>query len=99
MLSKIQKTLTTICMVVVIGLLTCGFTYEKSNPDFLQFTSKNDAEVILFTDKQDLIQSDFIANNENQNLEIGQIIVSNGMKEVVFAIGTDGSYITIPAAD
>lgn len=101
MLSKIPKSLSAICMAVIIGLLTWGFAYAKANPCPLQFTGKNNAEVTLFADKQDLIQSDFMTDNEHEseNLEIGQVIVSNGVEEIVFAIGTDGSYITIPASE
>ncbi|WP_143321099.1 hypothetical protein [Clostridium sp. HBUAS56010] len=99
MLNKIKKPLSAICMMVVIGLLTCGFVYAKANPDSLQFTGKNNSEVTLFADKQDLMQSGFATDKEDSNLEIGQVIVSNGVKEIVYAIGTDGSYITIPASD
>mgnify|MGYP000930045916 CR=1 FL=1 len=101
MLNKIPKSLSAMCMVVVIGLLTWGFAYAKANPDSLQFTGKNNAEVTLFADKQDFMQSDFETDNEHesQNLEIGKVIVSNGVEEIVFAIGTDGSYITIPASE
>lgn len=51
MLNKIKKPLSAICMMVVIGLLTCGFVYAKANPDSLQFTGKNNTEVTLFADK------------------------------------------------
>jgi hypothetical protein len=99
MVTKIKKPLSTIYMVVVIGLLTCGLVYAKENADSLQFIGKNNTEVSLFTVKNDLIQSDSVIDNEDSNLEIGQVIVSKGVEEIVFAIGADGSYITIPASD
>ena len=65
----------------------------------MQLTGKNNTEVTLFVDKQNPVQSDSVADNEDSNLEIGQVIVSNGVKEIIFALGADGSYITIPASD
>lgn len=99
MLNKIPKLLSVMCMVVIIGLLTCGFAYTKANSYSLHFSGKNNTEVTLFADKRELIQSDLAADKEHENLEIGQVIVSHGVKEAVFAIGADGSYITIPASE
>ncbi|MDW2800846.1 hypothetical protein RZO55_25060 [Clostridium boliviensis] len=97
--NKIKKPLSAISMMVVIGLLTCGFAYAKANPDSLQFVGKNNTEITLYTDKKDLMQNGLATDNEDPNLEIGQVIVSNGVKEIVYAIGADGSYITIPASE
>ncbi|MBE5986272.1 hypothetical protein BXY41_101343 [Lacrimispora xylanisolvens] len=99
MLNKIRRPLTAICLVAVIGLLTCGIVNAKANPTSLQLIGKNNTEVTLFADKHPPIQSDSVADNEDSNLEIGQVIVSNGVKEIIFALGTDGSYITIPVSD
>ncbi len=99
MLNKIRKPLSAICLVAVIGLLTCGIVYAKANPTLLQFIGKNNTKVTLSVDKQNPIQSDSMADNEDSNLEIGQVIESNGVKEIIFALGPDGSYITIPASD
>ncbi|MBE5979570.1 MAG: hypothetical protein E7249_10575 [Paenibacillaceae bacterium] len=99
MLNKIRKPLHAICLVAVIGLLTCGIVYAKANPTPLQFLGENNTKVTLFVDKQKPIQSDSVVDSEDSNLEIGQVIVSNGVKEIIFALGPDGSYITIPASD
>lgn len=98
-MSKIKKLLLAIYTVIVIGLFTCGLVYAKANPDSLHFLGKNNTEVSLFINKQDLTQSNSVIDNKDSNLKIGQVIVSNGVKETVFAIGADSSYITIPASD
>lgn len=99
MISKLKKPLSALCLMVVMGLLTCVIVYAKGSPNSLQFIGKNNTGITLFVDKQNLMQSNSEEENENANLEIGQVIVSNGTKEIIFAIGTDGSYITIPASD
>ena len=99
MFRKIPKRLSAISLVVITGVFLCGFAYAKANPGTLQFTGENNTEVTVFTDTQELMQSDLEIDHDSQNYEIGQVIVSNGVKEIVFAIGTDGSYITIPATE
>ena len=99
MLNKIRNPLPAICLVAVIGLLTCNIVYAKVNPTSLQFLGKNNTKVTLFVDKQKPIQRGSVADNEDSNLEIGQVIVSNGVKEIIFALGPDGSYITITTSD
>lgn len=101
MLKKMPRSLMAICTIVGIGLLTCGFTYAEANNNLLQFTGKENTEVTLLGDKQNFVQSNCVEVNEyeNEDLEVGQVIVSNGIEEIVFAIGADGSYITIPASE
>ncbi len=98
MQSKFKKTLPITCMIVIIGVLACGFVYASSNTKLSEtrFTGANNSEITVFNYEQDNsyetlpIDTDLVP-------EIGQVIDCNGEKEVVFAIGPNGSYITMPA--
>lgn len=99
MFSKIKKPLLIICLIAATGLLTCGLAYAKANLNPLQFVGKDNTIITLLTNDQNFMNGDCMPDSEAHNLEVGQVIESNGEKEIVFAIRKDGSYITIPASE
>lgn len=100
MFKNLPKVMLVMCMVVGLILLTCGFTNSKVKPNLLKFIGKDNTAITLLADKQDYMQDELVTVNEKENgeLKVGQVIVSNGVEEIIFAIGSDGSYITIPAS-
>lgn len=101
MINKTLKSLSIIFITLIASLLLSGFTHLSRHPNTLHFKGTNNTEITVFTNNQDFISHALTMNPEtpNDNIEIGQIIITNGVKEVVFAISEDGSYITIPASE
>lgn len=85
-------------MGVVIG----GATQVIANSDILHYVGKDNVEITVTSDKDNFRDYDqqnstsYINTSESKSLKVGQSIVTSGIEEIIFAIGENGSYITIP---
>lgn len=81
------------CSISAI-LLLCGFTWGISN-NVVTFKGKDNAEIkVLVSNPHDYRNNNNTSYADYEEVEVGQIIINNGIKEVVFAVGENGSYIT-----
>ena len=77
-------------------LLLCGFTWGMANK-VLVFKGKDNAEIrVTVPNTKDYRNTNSENNVDNENVQVGQVIINNGVKEVVYAVGENGSYITEP---
>lgn len=91
-----------VSVIIGIGTLTYGLTGVIASPDILHFVGKDNMDITVLTDNHDSeqhyqeINSEYADISEGARLRVGQSIVFNGVEEIIFAIGKDGSYITVP---
>ena len=73
---------------------------EDTNDDALKsFIGENGLEIVVHTDNEQSVQTDDdsaspIILEEPSKVDVGSIIVSDGIKERVIALGENGEYIT-----
>lgn len=98
-MNKFFKT-KTLGIAIITGILISGITVFAASQHKQIFKDVNGDEVVVLTNSQQefLDKKGAITSTsppESEKVEVGQTIVVDGEEVIVFAVGDDGSYITV----